>query len=127
MGGLSVFSLRFYYIMQVTVKRAKRSDEMDHIAIEERSIVLHRVIAGRIKENPALLEVVRKNIQHWILNSGERDYWKEWEKLLEGPLEDLLTFMVSPEEKARWLRQSSPFCGILTPQERWKIYESFAA
>jgi hypothetical protein len=34
--------------------------------------------------------------------------------------------MVSPSEKARRLRQSSPFCGILTPRERWKIYESFA-
>jgi hypothetical protein len=100
---------------------------MDHLRIEERSIALHRVIAGRIRENSALLEVARENLWRWILEGGERSYWKEWEKLLEGPLEGLLAFMVSPAEKARWLRQSSPFCGILTPQERWKIYESFAA
>ena len=98
---------------------------MDHPRIEERSIALHREIAGRIKENPALLKVARVNLRHWLLQGGERSYWKEWEKLLAGPLAVLLAFLVSPEEKAWWLRQSSPFCGILTPLERWDIYESF--
>jgi hypothetical protein len=101
--------------------------EMHHTRIEERSIVLHRVIAKRISENPALLDVARQNLRRWIRKGGERPYWNEWKKLIEGPLEEIVAFMVSPVEKARWLRQSSPFCGILTPQERWKIYESFRA
>ena len=90
---------------------------MDHAQIEERSIVLHRVIAQRIRENPALLDVARQNLRRWINEGGERPYWTAWEKLMEGPLEEMLAFMVSPTEKARWLRQSSPFAGI----EFWDV------
>jgi hypothetical protein len=100
---------------------------LTHAQIEERSILLHRVIAHRVSENPAFLEVARANLRRWVGRDGERLYWTEWEKLLKGPLDDILAFMVSPSEKARRLRQSSPFCGILTSRERWKIYESFTA
>ena len=100
---------------------------LTHAQIEERSILLHRAIAQRVSENPALLEVARANLRRWIGQQGERLYWTEWEKILEDPMEELLAFMVSPSERARRLRQSSPFSGILTPRERWKIYESFAA
>jgi hypothetical protein len=100
---------------------------LTHAQIEERSILLHRIIAQRVSENPALLEVARANLRRWVGQDGERLYWTEWEKILEGPLESILAFLVSPKETARRLRQSSPFCGILSPRERWKIYESFTA
>jgi hypothetical protein len=100
---------------------------LTHGQIEERSILLHREIAQRVSENPALLDMARANLRRWVGQDGERLYWTEWEKILKGPLDDILAFMVSPSERARWLRQSSPFCGILTPRERWKIYESFTA
>jgi len=99
---------------------------LTHGRIEERSILLHRVIAQRVSENPALLDAARANLRRWVGRDGGRLYWTEWENMLKGSLDDLLAFMVSPSEKARRLRQSSPFCGILTPRERWKIYESFA-
>jgi len=99
---------------------------LTHAQIEERSIVLHRVIAQRVSGNPTLLEVARTNLRRWAAQDGGRPYWTEWENILKSPLEDILAFMVSPSEKARRLRQSSPFCGILTPRERWNIYESFA-
>jgi len=51
----------------------------------------------------------------------------EWRKILADSLENIIDQMVSPDERGRYLRQSSPFCGILTPRERWEIYESFEA
>jgi hypothetical protein len=99
---------------------------LDHQQIEERSLVLHRAIAERIKGNPELLGTAQGNLNQWIQNQGDRLYWTEWKNILNQPLEEILSFLVSTEEKARWLRQSSPFCGILTPRERWKIYESFS-
>jgi hypothetical protein len=99
----------------------------DHRQIEERSLALHREIARRIRKTPSLLEIARKNLNRWIQKEGERLYWEEWKKILDLPLEEVLSFLGSEDEVARWLRQSSPFCGILTPQERWKIYESFSA
>ncbi len=112
---LSLFLIKFFAIMG-----------LDHWQIEERSLALHREIAQRLRENPALLEIARGNLNRWIQSQGDRLYWTEWKKILNSPLNEIFAFLVSPEDKARWLRQSSPFCGILTPQERWKIYESFS-
>jgi hypothetical protein len=97
-----------------------------HQQIEARSILLHRAVAQRISAQPGLLEIARSNLRRWIDQEGPRPYWTDWKTLLDGPLKDLLTFMVSPVEDARRLRQCSPFAGLLSPQERWKIYESFA-
>ena len=103
----------------------------DHIRIEERSIALHRAVAERIRGNPKLMEVAIINLQRYLKLSFS-DSRKpvsplvEWQELLENQsLEEILDFMVSDSERARRLRQSSPFAGILTPQERWRIYETY--
>ena len=99
----------------------------DHMRIEERSIALHGEIAKRLHTRRELVEVARKNLEQWIQRDGETPPLTEWKRILGQPLEDIINFLVSPGEKARQLRQSSPFCGILTPRERWKIYEAFSA
>jgi len=93
--------------------------------IEKRSIALHQKIAQRIRVNPRLLVVADKNLERWIERDGEIPAWREWKKILRKPLAQILDLIISTGEEARQLRQSSPFCGILTPRERWKIYESF--
>jgi hypothetical protein len=100
---------------------------INHFQIDERSLALHRAVARQIRKNPALLEVARKNLERWIQDGGMRSYWSEWKIILYSPLDEILSFLISNDERAKRLRQSSPFCGILTPQERWKIYESFTA
>jgi hypothetical protein len=103
----------------------------DHIRIEERSIALHRAVAERIRGNPKLMEEAIINLQRYLKQSSS-DSRKpvsplvEWQELLENQsLEEILDFMVSDSERARRLRQSSPFAGILSPQERWRIYEAY--
>ena len=54
-----------------------------------------------------------------------RPAFLEWGALLDGPLDELLSFLTSPDERAVWLRQSSPFPGILAPEERGKILRDF--
>jgi len=93
--------------------------------IEERSLALHQVIARRLREKPEFLQVAKNNLERWIKRDGELPAWMEWENILRKPITQIVDLMVSTSEKGRQLRQSSPFCGILTPQERWKIYESF--
>jgi hypothetical protein len=103
----------------------------DHIRIDERSIALHRAVAERIRGNPKLMEEAILNLQRYLKLSFS-DSRKpvsplvEWQELLENQsLEETLDFMVSDSERAIRLRQSSPFAGILTPQERWRIYEAY--
>jgi hypothetical protein len=33
--------------------------------------------------------------------------------------------LLDDSEEGRRMRQSDPFCGILTPAERWEIYREF--
>ena len=97
----------------------------DHKRVEARSLALHKEIAGRIRTNPELVMTAKKNIERWIQRDGEKAIWGEWNEILERPLIEIMGFLVSDDENGRRLRQSSPFCGILTPRERWAIYESF--
>ena len=97
----------------------------DHKRIEERSLQLHKEIARRLQRHPQLLEIAKGNLSRWIERDGETPVWSEWSEILNGPLSQVLSVLLSPDEKGARLRQSSPFSGILTPKERWKIYESF--
>ncbi|MEW6669966.1 MAG: hypothetical protein AB1512_32550 [Thermodesulfobacteriota bacterium] len=97
----------------------------DHLRLEERSIALHEVIARRISARPELLEIAKENLARWIERDGEIPSWREWKEILTRPIAEIIEVLRSRDEKARRLRQSSPFCGLLTPGERWRIYESF--
>jgi len=103
----------------------------DHIRIEERSIALHRAIADRIRTNPRLMEKALENLQKYLDQYAQENRTApksltEWQDILSNrPGEDVLELLVSSCELASRLRQSSPFAGILTPKERWRIYEAY--
>lgn len=97
-----------------------------HRRIDERSLALHRAIADKLRKQPELLEIARDNLVRWRATSRRSlPYLDEWQRLVEGPLEKLLGAIESAEERMTALRQSSPFAGVLTPRERWAIYERF--
>jgi len=50
-----------------------------------------------------------------------RPYAEAWEAMLSRPLQELTEFLVDPGERARQMRQTSPFTGVLAPRERWVI------
>lgn len=49
----------------------------------------------------------------------------EWLSILDRPWEEIRSILLEETENGQRLRQSDPFCGILTPQERWDIYRRF--
>lgn len=102
-----------------------------HLYIDERSIALHRAVVEKIRLNPQLLDIAKANLQRqeseFLRQCREIPGWlKEWAEILKHPdIEYIFSFLVSKDEKARRLRQSSPFSGILTPRERWRVYDAF--
>ena len=99
----------------------------DHRRIDERSLAMHRVIADKIRRDPALLEIAHDNLRRWegvVPNAAP--YLRRWKQLLELPLEELLSRMVEESEDMTAMRQAGPFAGVLTPKERWAIYDAFA-
>lgn len=64
------------------------------------------------------LEHARRVCRSWPDGRAVR----EWAELLEKSWHQIRSLLLDPGERGRRLRQSSPFCGVLTPHERWEIY-----
>jgi hypothetical protein len=94
---------------------------------EQKSVALHQWVAARIQADPSALHVARQRLE-WLRakNPAGSRYYDEWERLLSGPLEDLLGALVSPSERACALRQESPFVDLVDQRERARIFRAVA-
>ena len=101
-----------------------------HEQIDRRSLLMAQAIAARIDADPgrAGLAKAREVCRRWASkHQGPEPAVQEWTQILEQPWEAIRSVLLDDSEEGRRLRQSSPFCGILTPQERWDIYRAFEA
>lgn len=97
-----------------------------HERIDQRSLALHRAVAEKLRAQPSLLEIARDNLKRWAPTAGRSTPWlDEWTRILDLPLEQMLQLLGEEGEQMTALRQSSPFAGVLDPQERWAIYARF--
>lgn len=89
---------------------------------QERSLWLHRVVAGRLALDPqAVLTLAAKNLQHLrqVHPRGMTAQWlDEWQKVLDSGEDAVFSVLTSPSARAVDLRQNSPFAGVLSDQER---------
>ena len=97
-----------------------------HEQIDRRSLALARAVADAIDRDPsrAGLERARKTCGRWRLQSPSPAV-VEWSRILELEWDEIRPLLLDPGEQGRRLRQSSPFCGVLSPRERWEIYRRF--
>jgi hypothetical protein len=100
----------------------------DHSRLDERSLALHRLVAEKLLDDPALLDRARGNLRRWQESNGSPSpALAEWQQILTGTADQVARFLVERSERATRLRQSSPFTGILSEPERLAIYESHSA
>jgi hypothetical protein len=91
---------------------------------------MHAVVAHKISHDPTLLKVAFRNLARWKARwkGGEAPAWfREWEALLKQPWQQVAARITEPNERGARLRQSSPFAGVLTSDERRRIHEAFRA
>ncbi|HBL31256.1 MAG TPA: hypothetical protein DD490_30890 [Acidobacteria bacterium] len=94
-----------------------------HRLAEERSIAYHGAIAERLGAQPEILDNARRRVEGWLASrEGQRFYARKWAEILAADVATVAAFLVDRSELAIELRQSSPFAGALSPQERWKIW-----
>ena len=99
-----------------------------HERLDRRSLALHQAIAAKLRADPSLMAIAHDNLDRWSRQNGRsQPYWDAWRELLALPLDQLLSQMAEESERMTALRQASPFAGILTPRERWAIYDRFPA
>jgi len=99
----------------------------DHRLIDERSLAFDRLVARKLRMNPDLVKKAQANLRRWLVtcSASVRPVLLEWQSLLEGPAEALLAQLEATDERATRLRQSSPFCGVITAEERNCILREF--
>ncbi|MES2705417.1 MAG: hypothetical protein V4726_02330 [Verrucomicrobiota bacterium] len=97
---------------------------MNHQDIDRRSLMMHRIIAQRLRAQPELIVVAQTNMSRW--NCPERDWWREWSEILATQsVEEIASLIELETEDACRMRQSAPFAGILSPKEVWELKRHF--
>jgi hypothetical protein len=98
----------------------------DHRIHEIRSLAMHAVIARKLLRDRRILELAKRNLTRWRKRrAGRLAYLAEWAAILRRPPADVAAFLVSLDEDAIRLRQSSPFAGALTQEERRRFFDAF--
>lgn len=94
-----------------------------HQEIDQRSLELHRLITEKIRQDPDLFANVKKTLTRWrtVACSNSQPYLEEWQRLVDLGTEECLAVATEDSERANAMRQASPFCGILTNEERWEF------
>lgn len=96
---------------------------MSHRPAELRSIAIHQIVAARIEQGPDVLTRARERVACW-LEAGELvplQWARRWQELLDGPIDELQRMLVADTQEARDLRQVTPFAGVVSSEDRWRI------
>jgi hypothetical protein len=98
-----------------------------HQRAEDRSLRLHHAVAQRLVEDPALVESARRRVAAWLEDGTvAREYAEAWTRLLAAPLDELVVALGERSERMHDLRQVSPFAGVLSPRDRWRLRREVA-
>ena len=97
-----------------------------HQQIDARSLALANAVAAKIDGDQQRegLRRARENCARWY-RVNPAPAIAEWMQILQQDWEYVRPILLDESEAGQRLRQSNPFCGILSPQERWAIYRRF--
>lgn len=96
------------------------------------SLSLHRVVAEKMLLNEAeVLQIARDNLERWMKSESfagnERNALLEWREILENSTsEEIRKIITQDTDESQRLRSSSPFAGVLSEEEREKIWNKCA-
>lgn len=97
-----------------------------HQEIDERSLAMARAIVQKIDTDSERrgFAKARSVCERWA-KKGDIPGVDEWLRILKRPWSEVRAVLLDESEEGKQLRQNSPFCGILTPRERWAIYREY--
>lgn len=86
-----------------------------------------RRIVAKIDADPDRrgLDHAKSVCERWIARGNVSA--REWRTILQRPWDEIRRVLLDESDEGQRLRQTDPFCGILTPEERWQIYREARA
>jgi len=95
---------------------------------DRRSLALHEAVVGHLLESPdTVVARARKTLGR--MQQRHPHAWPlldEWKVLLRLPIPHLVDILRDPGPRARELRHTSPFAGVLSAAERTQVLKGFA-
>ncbi|HEX8291992.1 MAG TPA: hypothetical protein VF570_09575 [Pyrinomonadaceae bacterium] len=110
-----------------TVLEGSASPLGSHAFLDEFARAYHSVVADRLRAEPSVvLKHARRNLDRWTegdaFGSGELASLDEWQRILdEADVNRLVEVITDISDEGQRLRSSSPFVGVLSPEERLEI------
>ncbi|PUA79485.1 hypothetical protein C7S10_19125 [Nocardioides currus] len=97
---------------------------------KQRSVWLNRAVVGELIRDPdRVVAIARDNIARWrgvhAHRPGILAALDHWEEILDAGVEEIVSTLTGPGEKAEDLRQNSPFAGVLTAEQRSQALNAF--
>ena len=90
------------------------------------NLMLHRAVAEKLRQSPkAVLQIARNNLNRWLQDSNSA--LLEWQTILETHAPEEICKIISQDtDQGQRLRSSSPFAGVLSEDERERIWSECA-
>src|SRR6266511_863623 len=96
-----------------------------HRTAELQALAYHRLVAERLDEQ--LVDQARRRLDRWHRAGRIHPRWyQEWYRVVSRSIDDIGAAIGAETQEARQLRQTSPFAGALTEQERRLLTKAVA-
>ena len=94
---------------------------------DRRSLYLHRAVADRlIKEPKVVLEHAQRNLSLMRdRHPHAHSLFNQWRSILSRPIDEIVAAVLDPSLHGRDLRKVTPFAGVLSADERTRVYRNF--
>ncbi|MGC2238746.1 MAG: hypothetical protein WA584_21505 [Pyrinomonadaceae bacterium] len=91
------------------------------------NLMLHHAVAEKLRQDDSkVLQIARRNLDNW-LKKNKNSALLEWKKILKTQTtEEIIKIITEDTDKGQRLRSSSPFAGVLSEEEREKIWSECA-
>jgi len=98
-----------------------------HSEVDARSLALHRLVAAKVRRDPALLEKVQLTLARWRIqvDAASQPYLRQWQAAMDQGVDACLSLCEEESQRATALRQCSPFGAVLTAKERFQFLKSW--
>ena len=93
-----------------------------HELADERSLLLHREVARRLRIDPTIAAAASARVDEWAKDGrAHASYVEAWQRLFAEGIPAVLEALEDTGERGQALRQVSPFAFVLGPRERWRL------
>ena len=100
-----------------------------HQWVDARDLKMARLIAEKVRRSPAKFQEAVETLKGWRRTLRPvPEAVLEWERIFRRHTrEEVLQIFTQNNEEGQRLRQSDPFCGILTEEQRWRFLREYEA